>query len=37
VLEDEQALDRMLKIAHGRRQVPVIVEAGKVSIGFGGS
>jgi len=27
----------MLKLAKGRRQVPVIVEAGKVSIGFGGS
>jgi glutaredoxin len=37
VLEDDQALSRMLKLSHGRRQVPVIVEAGKVSIGFGGS
>jgi hypothetical protein len=37
VLEDDQALARMLKLANGRRQVPVIVEAGKVSIGFGGS
>jgi hypothetical protein len=37
VLEDDQALDRMLKLANGRRQVPVIVEAGKISIGFGGS
>jgi len=27
----------MLKLANGRRQVPVIVEAGKVNIGFGGS
>jgi len=27
----------MLKFAKGRRQVPVIVEAGKVTIGFGGS
>jgi len=27
----------MLKYADGRRQIPVIVEAGKVTIGFGGS
>jgi len=27
----------MLKYSNGRRQVPVIVEAGKVTIGFGGS
>jgi len=27
----------MLKLANGRRQVPVILEAGKVTIGFGGS
>jgi hypothetical protein len=37
VLEDDQALSRMLKLANGRRQVPVIVEAGKITIGFGGS
>jgi glutaredoxin len=37
VLEDEQGLERMLKLASGRRQVPVILEAGKVTIGFGGS
>jgi len=37
VLEDERALARMLKLSNGRRQVPVIVEAGKVTIGFGGS
>jgi hypothetical protein len=30
-------LQRMLKLANGRRQVPVILEAGKVTIGFGGS
>jgi hypothetical protein len=28
---------RMLKHSNGRRQIPVIVEAGKVTIGFGGS
>jgi len=27
----------MLQLANGRRNVPVIVEAGKVTIGFGGS
>jgi len=27
----------MLEYSKGRRNVPVIVEAGKVSIGFGGS
>jgi len=27
----------MLKHSNGRRQIPVIVEAGKVTIGFGGS
>jgi hypothetical protein len=37
VLEDEQSLARMLKLANGRRNVPVIVEAGKITIGFGGS
>jgi hypothetical protein len=37
VLEDEQGLARMLQLANGRRNVPVIVEAGKVTIGFGGS
>jgi glutaredoxin 3 len=37
VLEDEEGLRRMLKYSNGRRQVPVIVDAGKVTIGFGGS
>jgi glutaredoxin len=37
VLEDDQALARMLKLANGRRQVPVIFDSGKVSVGFGGS
>jgi hypothetical protein len=37
VLEDEQGLAQMLKLANNRRQVPVILEAGKVTIGFGGS
>jgi glutaredoxin 3 len=37
VLEDDEALQRMLEHSNGRRQIPVIVEAGKVTIGFGGS
>jgi glutaredoxin 3 len=37
VLEDEEGLQRMLKYSNGRRQIPVIVEEGKVTIGFGGS
>jgi glutaredoxin 3 len=37
VLEDRAGLERMLKITNGRRDIPVIVEAGKVTIGFGGS
>jgi glutaredoxin 3 len=37
VLTDNDGLERMLKYSNGRRQIPVIVEAGKVTIGFGGS
>ena len=37
VLQDDDGLQRMLNHSNGRRQVPVIVEAGKVTIGFGGS
>jgi hypothetical protein len=37
VLEDDTGLQAILKLANGRRQVPVIVEAGKVTIGYGGS
>jgi glutaredoxin len=37
VLDDDAGLKTMLKLANGRRQVPVIVEAGKVTIGYGGS
>jgi len=37
VLEDEVGLAQMLKFSKGRRNVPVLVEAGKVTIGFGGS
>jgi glutaredoxin 3 len=37
VLQDDDNLQRMLKHSNGRRQIPVIVEAGKVTVGFGGS
>jgi hypothetical protein len=37
VLEEPAGLERMLEITQGRRHIPVIVEAGKVTIGFGGS
>ena len=37
VLEDQEGLARMLKYTNGRRQIPVIVDAGKITIGFGGS
>jgi glutaredoxin 3 len=37
VLQDDDRLQRMLKYSNGRRQIPVVVEAGKVTIGFGGS
>ena len=37
VLENPNGLEQMLKYSTGRRQIPVIIEAGKVSIGFGGS
>jgi glutaredoxin 3 len=37
VLEDEAGLDRMLALTRGRRKIPVIVEAGKITVGFGGS
>jgi len=36
VKRDARELDRMIRISGGRR-VPVIVEAGKVTIGFGGT
>jgi glutaredoxin len=34
---DKKKLDEMLKICGGARQVPVIVEGGKATIGYGGS
>jgi hypothetical protein len=37
VKEDAQALAEMLELTHGNRQVPVMVEGDKISIGYGGS
>jgi glutaredoxin len=37
VKEDDQAMAEMLKLTHGNRQVPVMVEGDKITIGFGGS
>jgi len=36
VVSDSDQLDTMLKHSKGERQVPVIVEAGEVTIGFDG-
>jgi glutaredoxin len=37
VLADGEKLKEMLKHSKGARKVPVIVDEGKVTIGFGGS
>jgi glutaredoxin len=37
VKEDAQALEEMLRLTEGNRQVPVMVEGDRISIGFGGS
>ncbi|HET7699221.1 MAG TPA: UXX-star (seleno)protein family 1 [Vicinamibacterales bacterium] len=37
VKKDPASLAAMLDLTRGRREVPVIVEAGKVTIGFGGT
>jgi glutaredoxin 3 len=37
VKADKAKLDEMLKLSGGVREVPVIVEEGKVTIGYGGS
>jgi glutaredoxin 3 len=36
VKKDAAELQRMLTFSHGRREVPVIVEGDKVTIGFAG-
>ena len=37
VKRDPAALERMLALTGGQRRVPVIVDDGEVSIGFGGT
>jgi len=37
VLKDPEGLKRMLSFSENQRDIPVIVEAGKVTIGFGGT
>ena len=37
VKKDADALRRMLELTGGKRSVPVIVEDGNVTIGFGGT
>jgi glutaredoxin 3 len=37
VKKNRADLDRMLEYSKGKREVPVIVETGKVTIGFGGT
>lgn len=37
VLDDPQNLEEMLKFSQGRRKVPVLVEEGQSTVGFGGS
>jgi len=37
VKRDTKALEEMLKVSRGMREVPVIVEDGKVTVGFGGT
>ena len=37
VRADPAGLEEMLKASNGRRAVPVIVDDGKVTIGFGGT
>ena len=37
VKKEPGGMERMLKLSNGRRNVPVIVEGGKVTIGWGGT
>jgi glutaredoxin 3 len=37
VIEDKEGMGMMLKYSKGRKDVPVIVEDDKVTIGFGGT
>lgn len=37
VRKEPDRIDEMLRLSGGRRAVPVIDEAGKITIGFGGT
>ncbi len=37
VIENGQALEEMMRLTDGNRRVPVLVEGGQVTIGFGGA
>jgi len=37
VIDNPQAMEEMLRLTNGNRIVPVLVEGGRVSIGFGGA
>ena len=37
VLDDAAGLERMLQLTKGRRKIPIILEAGKITVGFGGT
>jgi hypothetical protein len=37
VKNDKEGMKRMLQASNGRREVPVIVEAGKATVGYGGT
>jgi glutaredoxin len=37
VKKDTAKLQEMLKLCDGKRAVPVIVEGGKVTVGYGGT
>ena len=37
VQEDKASMKQMLEYSKGKREVPVLVEDGRVTIGFGGS
>ena len=37
VLKDPAALTEMLRLVGGRRDVPVMLEGGKTTVGYGGS
>ena len=37
VLNDPASLSEMLRLTGGRRDVPVVLEEGKATVGYGGS